>query len=253
MQARLAALIVLLWAIATGCAQAATRQPFTLHTPNGDVVMECVTGCSDAARATVLILSGSKGFDSSAYDQIGQNFQDASLNAYLLHFLSPSDLDAISHAGSSPARVRYYAKRQSTWIEEVQAAVAHFNDRQYGNGKVGVLGISLGAEIAAAASANGTGIAALVLVDGTFPDGYTQPLHSLPPLHLIWGSADRTFPLSEGLDLQRQARQLGDTASLTLYKGCAHDFFVRTDVPQAQDAHRDAAHFFASHLSKAGP
>jgi dienelactone hydrolase len=252
MPARLIALITFLWAITGGDVHAAARQPYILHTSNGNVAMECVAHCADTARPTVLILSGSKGFGSPAYDELGRSFEKAGLRAYLLHFLSSSDLDAITHAGSSPARIRYYATRQSAWIAEVQAAVAHFNDHRHGNDTVGVLGISLGAEIAAAASADDTGISALVLVDGTFPEGYALPVHSLPPLHLIWGGADRTFPLPEGVDLQRRARQLGHTASLSVYKGCEHDFFVRTDVPQAQDAHQDAARFFASRFSTAG-
>jgi dienelactone hydrolase len=253
MRARLTALIASLCAIASGYAQAAARQPSTLHTNAGDVLIECVAHCADMTRPAVLVLSGSKGFASPAYDELGQHFEDAGLRAYLLHFLSPSDQDAIAHAGSSPARVQYYATRQTAWIAEVQAAVAHFNERAHGNGKVGVLGISLGAEIAATASANSAGIRALVLVDGTFADDYAQPLRSLPPLQLIWGNADHTFPLSQGLELQRRARQLGGVARLNIYKGCAHDFFVRTDVPQARDAHRDAAHFFATQLSTGTP
>jgi hypothetical protein len=51
-----------------------------------------------------------------------------------------------------------------------------------------------------------TDIDALVLVDGGFPNGYSQPVRSLPPLLLIWGSADQTFPLLIGQELQRTAK-----------------------------------------------
>jgi dienelactone hydrolase len=249
MQARYAALIALLLAICVGNIHAATRQSFTLHTPPGDIVIECVARCADVVHPSVLILSGSKGFGSSAYDQMGRTFQGAGLGAYLVHYLAPSDVKAIANAGSSPARVRYYKQHQAQWIVQIQAVLAYFNTRHHELGKVGVLGISLGAEMAAAVSANRTDIGALVLVDGGFPDDYSQPTRSLPPLHLIWGGADRTFPLSVGLDLQKLARQRGGTASLSIYKGCPHDFFVRPDLPQAQDAHLDAARFLVSQLS----
>jgi dienelactone hydrolase len=249
MQKLYTALIALWLAIYVGNIHAATRQPFTLHTPSGDIVVECVASCADAVHPSVLILSGSKGFGSSAYDQMGQTFQGAGLDAYLVNYLSPSDVKAIASAGSSSARVTYYEQHQSQWIAQIQAVIAYFNARHHKLGKVTVLGISLGAEMAAAVSANRTDIGALVLVDGGFPDDYSQPTRSLPPLHLIWGGADRTFPLSVGLGLQKLARQLGGTATLSVYKGSPHDFFVRPDLPQAQDAHRDAAHFLATRLS----
>jgi hypothetical protein len=43
------------------------------------------------------ILSGSKGFAAPAYDEIGQAFKAAGLNAYLVHVLSPGDFDAHCH------------------------------------------------------------------------------------------------------------------------------------------------------------
>ena len=252
MRAIVAICMTFLCALSWGNAQAGTRQSLVVPTPNGKILIECFAECTKAGHPTVLILSGSKGFGSTAYDEIGQEFVDAGLDAYLVHYLAPADLNAIANAGSSPARVRYYKARQSQWIAQVQGVVSYFNARQRKLGQVGVLGISLGAEIAAAASANRTDIGALVLVDGTFPEGYSQPVHSLPPLHLIWGGADRTFPLSVGLDLQRQAQQLGGTVSLNVYKECSHDFFLRTEIPQAQSAHVDTARFLLSQLSTAG-
>ncbi|MBP2540834.1 hypothetical protein J2768_003271 [Agrobacterium tumefaciens] len=53
-----------------------------------------------------------------------------------------------------------------------------------------------------------------MLVDGGFPNGYSRPVRSLPPLHLIWGSADRTFPLPIGRELERATQQLGGPVSL---------------------------------------
>lgn len=252
MRKKLAICMILIWAISLSVAQAGTRQPLVVQTPNGKVLIDCFTHCTNVTHPTVLILSGSKGFGSAAYDEIGQIFGDSGLDAYLVHFLSLADLDAIAKAGSSSARVRYYKTRQAAWIAEVQSVVSYFNTRHHEIGKVGVLGISLGAEVAAAASANRTDIGALVIVDGSFSDDYSQTIHSLPPLHLIWGSADQTFPLSAGLSLQRLAGQLGGTPSLSVYKGCSHDFFLRPEMPQARNAHLNAASFLVSQLSASG-
>jgi dienelactone hydrolase len=252
MRVRLTTLLVLLLTACFGSARATTRQPLTVQTPGGNVLVECFADTAHAPLPTVVVLSGSKGFASPAYEEIGQTFLSAGLQACLVHFLSSADLSAIASAGSSETRERYYAKRQSEWISSIQDVVTYLNVRPHQVGKVGVLGISLGAEMAAAVSANSKRIGALVIVDGDFPDGYSQPVRSLPPLHLIWGSADRTFPLSAGLKLQEMARHLGDTAKLDVYKGAPHDFFLRPKTMQAQAAHLDAANFLRSQLSSSG-
>ncbi|HKT29358.1 dienelactone hydrolase family protein [Dyella sp.] len=248
MQTRFAAAFALLLLAAHSNLHAATRQSFPLNSSTGKLLIECFSTCSDVTRPAVLILSGSKGFGAPAYDDIGQTFRDEGLNAYLVHYLNPKDLDAIEKAGSSHARETYYATRQSAWISDISDAILYFKNRPHQVGNVGVVGISLGAEMAAATSANRKDIGALVIVDGGFPDGYSQPVHALPPLLLIWGSDDHAFPLSIGIDLQQLAHRLGQAAKLDVYKGESHAFFVRTDTSQAHAAHLSTAQFLVSQL-----
>jgi dienelactone hydrolase len=249
MRISLTTVIALLLAFPWGNAQAALRQPITVQTLGGHLLVECFSGSTNASLPTVLILSGSKGFGSPAYGEIGQTFLDAGLQACLVHFLTPADLSAIDSAGSSEARERYYAKRQAAWIAGIEGVVSYFNALPAHAGKVGLLGISLGAEMATAVSADRSDIGALVIVDGSFPDGYSQPVHSLPPLYLIWGSEDRTFPLAVGLNLQHMAQHLGRATSIDVYKGGPHNFFLLPGTPQAQAAHLSAARFLLSQLS----
>jgi dienelactone hydrolase len=105
-------------------------------------------------------------------------------------------------------------------------------------------------QIASAASVGRADIDALVLVDGGFPNGYSQPIRSLPPLLLIWGSADQTFPLSIGRELHRTAQQLGGPVALDVYKGGAHVFFLRSGSRDAGAAHQSAAQFLVRSLSR---
>lgn len=224
------------------------RQQFTVPTTVGGVLVESFDDCANVTCPAVLVLSGSNGFGAPAYDEIGQTFKAAGLNTYLVHVLSPSDLEAIAAAGSAPARVAYYEQRLPDWISAIQAVASHLREQPRHGGKIGVLGISLGAQIASAASAGRSDIDALVLVDGGFPNGYSQPVRSLPPLHLIWGSADRTFPLPIGRKLQQMAQQLGGPVSLEVYEGGEHDFFLRSRSRNA--AHQSAADFLASYLSQ---
>lgn len=185
-----------------------TRQQFTVPTASGGVLVESFGDCANATCPAVLILSGSKGFGAPVYGEIGQTFRAAGLNAYLVHVLSAGDIAAIATAGSARARIAYYAQRLPDWTSAVQGVASHLEDQPRHGGKVGVLGNSLGAQVASAASVGRADIDALVLVDGGFPNGYSQPVRSLPPLLLIWGSADQTFPVSIGRELQRMAQHL---------------------------------------------
>jgi dienelactone hydrolase len=221
------ALAISLFAVAANAQS--SRHQFTVPTPVGRILVERFGDCASANCPAVLILSGSNGFGAPAYGEIGQTFRVTGLNAYLVHILSVADIDAIATAGSARARIDYYAQRLPVWISAVQGVAAYLKGRPPHGGKVGVLGISLGAQIASAASAGRADIDALVLVDGGFPNSYSKPVRSLPPLHLIWGSADRTLPLSIGQELQRTAQQLGEPVTLDAYEGGAHDFFLRSE------------------------
>jgi dienelactone hydrolase len=246
----LAALLASLMLVLVGNVQAAPRRQISIETPGGKLLVEGFGNGAGEPRPAVLILSGSKGFGAPAYDEIGQTFGAAGLDAYLVHVLSPADLAAIATAGSARARIGYYASRLSQWTTAVRGVASYFNALPGRPGKVGVLGISLGAQIAAAASAYRTDIGALVLVDGGFPSGYSQPVRSLPPLRLIWGGADRVFPLSIAGELHRMAQDLGGSASLDVYEGGAHDFFLKSGTAQALAARQSAADFLASQLSR---
>lgn len=226
------------------------RQHFIVQTASGGILVEHFGDCANETCPAVLILSGSKGFSAPAYSEIGQRLHAAGMNAYLVHLLSTDNLNAIATAGSAQARIAYYARRLTDWISAVHGVVAYLNAQPRHDGKVGLLGISLGAQIASAASAGCTDIDALVLVDGAFPNGYSQPVRSLPPLLLIWGSADRTFPLSTGKELQRMAQRLGGPVTLDVYEGGSHDFFLRSGTSNSIAAHQAATDFLARYLSR---
>lgn len=247
---RLFSCILVFLACMLGNAHVAPRQQFTVPTPGGRILVESVGNCAKATCPAVVILSGSKGFGAPVYDEIGQTFRAAGLNSYLVHVLSAADLDAIATASGARARIAYYVQRLPHWISAVQGVAGYLEGQPHHGGKVGVLGISLSAQIASAASVGRTDIDALVLVDGGFPNGYSQPVRSLPPLLLIWGSADQTFPLSIGQDLRRTAQQLGGPVALDVYEGGAHDFFLRSGTRNAGAAHQSVAEFLVMHLSR---
>lgn len=243
-----ACLLALVLLVAPASARAAELQRFALQTSIGDVLVERLSPQAAPIRPAIIVLGGARGLGSPAYDAIAEALAAAGLDTYLVHVLSPADLQTIASAANASARIAYYAKRLPHWTATVQAAAIALGASPRHAGKVGVLGISLGAQIAAAATANSTNIDALVLVDGGFPNDYDEAIHSLPPLYLIWGGADRTFPPTIAQNLLEQVRQLGVRADLALYEGGAHDFFLHPDTDLARSAHQDAADFLASRL-----
>lgn len=224
------------------------RPHFTVPTADGWVRVEAVGTCAISPCPAVIILSGSRGFDRPAYDDMGYAFAGVGISTFLVNVLSPADLTAIADAGGVQARLDYYASRLPSWTSAVQGVAAYLEAQPGNSGKVGVLGISLGAQIASAAVNGHPEFDALVLVDGGFPTGYTQPIRSLPPLKLIWGSADTTFPVSIGHALHEKVKALGIPVSLEVFDGGAHDFFLGSGTNQAIQGHQHAAAFLATHL-----
>src|SRR5204862_7391928 len=113
-----------------GASAQSSRQQFTVPTPGGDILVESFESCANATCPAVLILSGSKGFGASAYDEIGQTFKAADLNAHLVHVLSAVDLNTIATLGSARARIAYHARRLPDWISAVQGVVSYLDARQ---------------------------------------------------------------------------------------------------------------------------
>jgi hypothetical protein len=119
----IAALIISLFA--AGAHAQSPRQHFTVLTPGHQVLVESLGACANATCPAVVILSGSKGFSAPVYDEIGQTFRAAGLNAYLVHVLSPADLGAIATASGARARIAHYAQRLPDWISAVQGVAAY--------------------------------------------------------------------------------------------------------------------------------
>ena len=235
--------------VITGASAQSNPQRFTVSTASGPILVESFGSCLRPVCPAVIVLSGSKGFAARGYRNIEETLRAAGLDAYLVPVLSADDLDAIATANGAKARIAFYERRMPDWITAVRRVIANLQSRPHQSGRVGVVGISLGADIASAASIGQADVGALVLVDGGLPMGYSQPIRPLPPLLLIWGGADRTFPLSVGRDLQRRAQGIGGSATLRVYEGGGHDFFLQAENKTAGRAQQDTADFLTAHLS----
>ncbi|MBF2716022.1 alpha/beta hydrolase [Agrobacterium vitis] len=228
--------------------RANARQTVIVKTTQGDIAIETFERRAPQKRPAAIILSGSKGFRSAAYDDLAQSLDKAGLDAYLVHAVSDADLTAIGHAKGAAGRIQYYTSHIARWSAAVRDVLLFLKRQSPENRKIGVLGISLGAQIAITATVNRQAANALVLVDGGFPAGYSQSVRTAPPLLVVWGSEDRVFPVSMARALSEQAKSLGTETELSIFDGGSHDFFLKPETSLAKQAHERAARFLAERL-----
>jgi dienelactone hydrolase len=216
------------------------RRIMTIAAAYGPVRVEMPDVQRPTARPAIIVLSGSKGLGSPAYDEIARRFETAGLDVFLVHFLSAADLRVLEEAEDAASRKRYSAAQMPRWIASVRAVAAYLRaDRP-----VGLLGISLGANVAAASAQGDDPPGALVLVDG----GVGATSARLPPLLLVWGRDDRVFPPATARAFKQAVAARGGTVRLDMHTGAAHDFFIRPGSPQAASAQQAAAQFLVSQL-----
>jgi hypothetical protein len=60
------------------------------------------------------------------------------LDAYLVHVLSPGDLDAIATTREAGTRIAYSEQQLSGWILAVQGVVAYLKGQPRSGGKIGI-------------------------------------------------------------------------------------------------------------------
>ncbi|MGG7516748.1 dienelactone hydrolase family protein [Allorhizobium undicola] len=226
----------------------ASRKQLEFQAAGTTVKVEKFGPCITRSCQKILILSGSKGLRSKVYDDLGHAFQAAGLDPYLVHYLSEDDLARISKAGGAKQRKAFYAERLAYWTTLVQSIASQLNGDQDKNNRIGILGISLGAQVAYSAVTQSSAFGAIVLVDGGFPENHLPLRRALPPALLLWGSEDKIFSVSMAKKIQASTIQLGGSAALEIFDGGEHDFFLKHDTKDALQAHQKAAEFLTSTL-----
>ena len=115
--------LLALLATAWSSPSSAARQ-ILIPTQDDSILVETFPGEAVMPRPAVIVLSGTKGFDAPVYDDMAQTFDKASLDVFLVHFLSPADLVAIGAADSANERIRYYAEQLPAWTAAVRAVAS---------------------------------------------------------------------------------------------------------------------------------
>jgi carboxymethylenebutenolidase len=228
------------------------RQDIAVVTTERLVTVKRYAAAVNALRPAVLILHGRSGPApkprfAAAYDRYATELANAGVDAYLVSYFSESDAKAmLSDDEAFRAAVR--TRRYQAWIDTIRSIAEAVAKRPEASGRVGLLGFSLGGNLAAATAASDPSIAALVVFYGGIPDVIAGRVSHLPPTLELHGDLDDEAPLSDGKALIDTAHALGVPAEQVIYPGAGHGFDFDPARSDSKDAQVRTIAFLQQHL-----
>ena len=222
---------------------------------NGPVRVDYFAANLDDKRPAVVILSGARGFQSKAYEQMARHLNQRGIDAYLLHYLSEDDLSSILRLSVSGGAKDYYAKRMKQWNEDLRSvltALRHFPQHQ--GQKVGLFGLSLGAMVLLQPNKRVHEVDAIAVVAGSpLSKKQLSTVTTDAPIYLAWGGSDRVFPLASGKALRDKLLAHNKDVTFDVYPNEGHQFFVEEGNVNGDQAMKKIVEFFASNLTSSRP
>src|SRR5262249_6363440 len=149
-------------------------------------------------RAGVVVLHGARGAELRlrAYERYANALSAQGIDAYLIRYYSAADDRALAKITTAEGRQAYHTGRFDTWTSRVSSAVTAILKRPDSNGRLGLLGFSLGGYVAAATAARDDRVSALAVLYGGMPESIAAEVKHLPPLLELHGDADRNVPFA---------------------------------------------------------
>jgi carboxymethylenebutenolidase len=203
----------------------------------------------DGPRPSALLLHGANGFDTQiqSYDRYGAELARNGMDAYLVYYYSRTDQRLMASGAD------VFVTRFPAWVRLVDDLAEDLLADKSSNGKIGLIGFSNGATLAAGAGALDPHITAAVSYYGAVPFPIMDQVKRLPPLLILHGDADTIIPVGQGQALASFARQLGGSAEITIYPGARHGFGSRLDTKDGADALARTVAFMARALNAHAP
>jgi dienelactone hydrolase len=202
------------------------------------IAVETFQSPGTGARPAVLMLHGADGLSSNTqYREGAHHMAAAGYQVHLVHYLD--------RTGERRASFATLFQNFMPWINTVQDALGFAAAYPGADaGRIGIVGISLGAALGLAVSSTDKRVKTLVTYFGPLPQGAIAATSQLPPTLVLHGSADPIVPVANAYAVEALLRQQNVPHEVKVYPGQGHGFRGAAE----KDATQRALAFLRRHL-----
>jgi carboxymethylenebutenolidase len=203
------------------------------------IAVETFQGSGSSPHPTLVMLHGADGLGyNSQYREAARTVAAAGYQVHLVHYLD--------RTGEKRASFSTLFQNFMPWMSTVQDALTFTANHPGADpGRIGIVGISLGAALGLAVSSTDSRVKALVNYFGPLPQGAIAPTSRLPPTLVLHGSADPIVPVANAYAVEALLRQQNVPHEVKVYPGQGHGFRGAAE----EDATRRALAFLQRHLA----
>ncbi len=202
------------------------------------IAVETFQSGGTTPRPAVLMLHGADGLNyNTQYRDGARDVAAAGYQVHLIHYLD--------RTGERRASFATLFQNFMPWMSTVQDALSFASDYPGADaGRIGIIGISLGAALGLAVSSTDSRVKTLVTYFGPLPQGAVATTSRLPPTLVLHGSADPIVPVANAYAVEALLRQQNVPHEVKVYPGQGHGFRGAVE----KDATQTALAFLRRHL-----
>ena len=202
------------------------ESPASFRSAGKTISVEQFLPKSSKPAPIVIALHGSGGTPEGGAGQYGRALAGQGYIVLVAHYF-----DRTGHTWAAPHEIQ---PNFETWMETVRDAVSYALTLPNNNGKVGLLGMSLGAYLALSVAVSDARVHAVVDFFGGLPDVLIPQVNHMPPVLILHGEADHTVPVAEAHKLKRLFDEKQLPYEIKTYPGAGHAFHGADMMDAAQ-------------------
>ncbi|WP_218081962.1 dienelactone hydrolase family protein [Anthocerotibacter panamensis] len=186
---------------------------------NKTIAMESFAPASAGRFPAVVLLHGSEGLvvNGVRYRGLARQLADQGFIVFIPHYFE--------RTGTQTAGPEDYRKGFGLWQETIRDAITYAaRQPQVAEGRVGLVGFSLGSYLSLGVAAQSPQIRAVVEFFGGLPDQGTQPFKGLPPTLILHGEKDTVVPVQEAYRLADLLKARKSPFEIKVYPDQGHGF-----------------------------
>jgi carboxymethylenebutenolidase len=161
----------------------------------------------------VLLVHGAGG-PLTGLDPYAEKAAQFGVNVFVVHYFEKT-----GHTWVADATIQRYFLE---WLETLRAAVDYVAKHPRVDGRIGMLGFSLGSYLSLGLATQDKRIAGVAELFGGFPEREHFDPAKLPPVLILHGKDDPRVPVTEALRLEQLCKRHNIPYDIKLYRGQGH-------------------------------